>query len=109
MHSFSLVLKSLVALIAFVIISASNYSQPQLVLTFIFHLDVTAQSTTLYIPDTDPQPISVDIIGVGSDGRTTFLVQSVENTDPQGLFPTGIVNLQRKCSLIDMNKLQLLS
>lgn len=35
---------------------------------------VQGQSSTsdLYIPGFDPQPISADMIGVGSDGRTTW-------------------------------------
>ncbi|KDR73690.1 hypothetical protein GALMADRAFT_142148 [Galerina marginata CBS 339.88] len=32
-------------------------------------------TTSLYIPGFDPQPISADLIGVGSDGRTTWVLQ----------------------------------
>jgi len=35
---------------------------------------------SVYIPDFDPQPISVNILGVGSDGRTTYEVLPGEPT-----------------------------
>jgi hypothetical protein len=33
-----------------------------------------AAQTALFVPGFDPQPISADIIGVGTDGRTTYLL-----------------------------------
>ncbi|GJE87048.1 hypothetical protein PsYK624_031310 [Phanerochaete sordida] len=45
--------------------------------------------TTLYIPDTDPQPLSADVLGVGPNGETTYLlhpgVQSTFADDDVGL------------------------
>lgn len=34
----------------------------------------TAAQTTLYIPGFDPQPITADVLGVGADGQTTWLL-----------------------------------
>jgi hypothetical protein len=39
------------------------------------------RSTSLYIPGFDPQPVSADVIGVGSDGRTTWALHKGK-TDP---------------------------
>jgi len=36
-------------------------------------IDVVAE-TSLYIPGFDEQPVSVDILGVGLDGRTTWQI-----------------------------------
>ncbi|KIM48644.1 hypothetical protein M413DRAFT_82803 [Hebeloma cylindrosporum] len=42
-------------------------------LSFLLGNGAQAQrSTSLYIPGFDPQPVSADVIGVGSDGRTTW-------------------------------------
>ena len=30
--------------------------------------------TALFVPGFDPQPISADVVGVGADGRTTYLL-----------------------------------
>ncbi|KAK7693920.1 hypothetical protein QCA50_003494 [Cerrena zonata] len=38
-------------------------------------LQSAVAQTSLYIPGFDPQPISAGIIGVGSDGRTTWQLQ----------------------------------
>jgi len=38
-------------------------------------VSVVKADTSLYIPDADPQPISAGLIGVGSDGRTTWEIQ----------------------------------
>ncbi|KAE9409611.1 hypothetical protein BT96DRAFT_969982 [Gymnopus androsaceus JB14] len=47
-----------------------------------------AQSTSLYIPGFDPQPISADIAGVDSNGHTTWVLQaaSVTGDDDSGGF-----------------------
>ena len=42
---------------------------------------VTAQSTSLYIPGFDPQPISADIVGVDSSGHTTWDLTPLQATD----------------------------
>jgi hypothetical protein len=52
---------------------------------------IAQESTLLYIPGFDPQALSADVIGVGSDGRTTYVLQApavqptgtlFDNSDP---------------------------
>ncbi|KAF8077602.1 hypothetical protein FPV67DRAFT_1684135 [Lyophyllum atratum] len=43
-------------------------------------LDAEAQTTSLYIPGFEPQPVSADILGVGQDGRTTWVLHQGEAT-----------------------------
>jgi len=56
---------------------------------------VAAQmSTSLYIPGFDPQPVSAHIAGVGSDGRTTWILQrgtvnAADTSSYAGFFGTG--------------------
>jgi hypothetical protein len=55
--------------------------------------DAWAAETSLYLPDFDPQPISADVLGVGPDGETTYLIQAGQPTgtfstfDPEQVFP----------------------
>lgn len=37
--------------------------------------------TSIYIPDTDPQSLSVDVLGVGSDGATTYFIHPIDGND----------------------------
>ncbi|KAJ3930411.1 MAG: hypothetical protein NXY57DRAFT_962724 [Lentinula lateritia] len=54
---------------------------------------VIAQSTSLYIPGFDPQPISANIVGVDSNGRTTWdLIPGSVTDDSEGGF-IGTVTL----------------
>ncbi|KAJ3922344.1 hypothetical protein F5877DRAFT_64180 [Lentinula edodes] len=54
---------------------------------------VIAQSTSLYIPGFDPQPISANIVGVDSNGRTTWdLLPGSVTDDSEGGF-IGTVTL----------------
>lgn len=46
----------------------------RVVLTVYVQVGVAAQ-TSLYIPGFDPQPVSANVLGVGSDGRTTWQIQ----------------------------------
>ncbi|KIJ26412.1 hypothetical protein M422DRAFT_784421 [Sphaerobolus stellatus SS14] len=39
------------------------------------------QETTLYIPGIEPQPITVGVLGAGSDGRTTYQVEVANGVD----------------------------
>lgn len=77
--------------------------------------------TSLYIPDTDPQPLSADVLGVGPNGETTYLlhpgVQSTFADDDVGLpgpatliegptevkliynDPSGMLDLNADCTL----------
>ncbi|KAF8516750.1 hypothetical protein BU17DRAFT_67362 [Hysterangium stoloniferum] len=55
---------------------------------------ITASTTSLYLPGFDPQPIDASVIGVGSDGRTTWLISQGPLTDAAdgGLpFPATLV------------------
>ena len=45
--------------------------------------DTRAQSTSLYIPDFDPQPISTDVLGVKPNGETMYRIQRGQ---PTGMF-----------------------
>ncbi|EKM55259.1 uncharacterized protein PHACADRAFT_255749 [Phanerochaete carnosa HHB-10118-sp] len=51
--------------------------------------------TSLYIPGVDPQSLSAEVLGVGSDGETTYLIQPAAQatTDPDdvGLGPATLV------------------
>ncbi|KAH8106948.1 hypothetical protein BXZ70DRAFT_915767 [Cristinia sonorae] len=54
-------------------------------------LSVVAQ-TSLYIPGFDPQPVTADVLGVGSDGRTTWKIapgQSSGGLDDNGFVGTA--------------------
>lgn len=71
-------------------------------------LGVRAQSS-LYIPGFDPQAISVDQVGVGADGRTTYVLQPGTPTDTDedvGFFGTG---QSKSISFIPMNFLKKIS
>ncbi|TFK36331.1 hypothetical protein BDQ12DRAFT_633921 [Crucibulum laeve] len=54
----------------------------QIILLLLINLTsfVRAQ-TSLYIPGFDPQPVSADVIGVGSGGRTTWALHKGEATN----------------------------
>ncbi|KAF8585838.1 hypothetical protein K439DRAFT_1615624 [Ramaria rubella] len=45
------------------------------VTVILFLISAVAADTSLWIPDTDPQPISASVLGVGNDGRTTWQIQ----------------------------------
>jgi hypothetical protein len=45
---------------------------------------VVIAETSLYIPGFDEQPVSVDVIGVGPDGRTTW---EIVPSKPTGTVP----------------------
>ncbi|KAE9409616.1 hypothetical protein BT96DRAFT_984673 [Gymnopus androsaceus JB14] len=53
---------------------------------------VIAQSTSLFIPGFDPQPISADILGVDSSGHTTWALQAGSANEDGGGF-VGTVTL----------------
>lgn len=53
--------------------------------------DATAL-TSLYIPGFDPQPVTADELGVGSDGQTTWLIApgvSSGTLDDSGFYGPG--------------------
>ncbi|KAJ3753414.1 hypothetical protein EV360DRAFT_53512 [Lentinula raphanica] len=54
---------------------------------------VTAQSTSLYIPGFDPQPISADIVGVDSSGHTTWDLTPLQATDDSEVGFAGTATL----------------
>jgi len=56
--------------------------------------------SSLYIPGFDPQPINVQPIGVGSDGRTTYVLGPgvATNTDDTPLPATGMSLLLNEIS-----------
>lgn len=51
-----------------------HFTRFTFLLTLLRWSSVVAQ-TSLYIPGFDPQPISANVVGVGSDGRTTWALQ----------------------------------
>ncbi|KAF9014123.1 hypothetical protein BDQ17DRAFT_1342118 [Cyathus striatus] len=48
---------------------------------FILYVALGNAQTSLYVPGFEPQPVSADNIGVGSDGRTTWVIHEGEATD----------------------------
>jgi hypothetical protein len=70
---------------------------------------VANADTSLWIPETDPEPISAGIVGVGNDGRTTWALQQgsatgtftdQDNGPPIGTGESGIVEVGHSESLI---------
>ena len=56
---------------------------------------VAIANTSLYIPGYDEEPVSVTVIGVGPDGRTTWRIQPAT--------PTGVVPSSGALSLTGMS------
>ena len=51
---------------------------------FSYLSQVALADFPLYIPGFDPQPLSGTVLGVGSDGRTTYQISPAKATDPNG-------------------------
>ena len=61
-----------------------------------FVLVVVVAETSLYIPGFDEQPVSVDIIGVGPDGRTTW---QIVPSKPTGTISSPSLSITGKFAL----------